>query len=63
MDTISLAGTLAFAMELADKGVKDFGLHFGEDPSNIRCHSEDRPPPGEFSEWRMGPNTWQKIWR
>ncbi|MEA1960669.1 MAG: aldehyde ferredoxin oxidoreductase family protein [Bacillota bacterium] len=30
MDTISLAGTLAFVMELAEKGIKDFGLHFGE---------------------------------
>lgn len=30
MDTISLAGTLAFAMELQEKGMADFGLHFGE---------------------------------
>jgi aldehyde:ferredoxin oxidoreductase len=30
MDTISLAGTLAFAMELQEKGLADFGLHFGE---------------------------------
>ncbi|MBQ6067595.1 MAG: aldehyde ferredoxin oxidoreductase family protein [Clostridia bacterium] len=30
MDSISAAGTVAFAMELAEKGVRDFGLHFGQ---------------------------------
>lgn len=30
MDTISLAGTIAFAMELQEKGMADFGLHFGD---------------------------------
>ena len=30
MDTISCAGSVAFAMELAEKGVHDFGVHFGE---------------------------------
>ena len=29
MDAISLGGTLAFAMELQEKGMADFGLHFG----------------------------------
>jgi len=29
MDSISLGGTLAFAMELQEKGMADFGLHFG----------------------------------
>lgn len=29
MDTISLGGTIAFAMELQEKGVVDFGLKFG----------------------------------
>jgi aldehyde:ferredoxin oxidoreductase len=29
MDTISLAGTIAFAMELQEKGMADFGLQFG----------------------------------
>jgi len=29
MDTISLAGTLAFAMELQERGMADFGLSFG----------------------------------
>ncbi len=29
MDTISAAGTVAFAMELKEKGVHDFGLEFG----------------------------------
>ncbi len=30
MDTISLAGTIAFAMELKEKGIKDFGVEFGK---------------------------------
>ena len=30
MDTISAAGTVAFAMELKEKGVRDFGLEFGK---------------------------------
>ncbi|MBQ7598390.1 MAG: aldehyde ferredoxin oxidoreductase family protein [Clostridia bacterium] len=30
MDTISCAGSVAFAMELAEKGVHDFGVHFGQ---------------------------------
>ncbi len=30
MDAISCAGSIAFAMELAEKGVHDFGVHFGE---------------------------------
>ena len=30
MDSISCAGSLAFAMELAEKGVHDFGVHFGQ---------------------------------
>lgn len=29
MDAISAAGTIAFAMELKEKGVRDFGLEFG----------------------------------
>lgn len=35
MDTISLAGTIAFAMELQEKGMADFGLKFG-DVSNMK---------------------------
>ena len=30
MDAISCAGSVAFAMELAEKGIHDFGVHFGE---------------------------------
>ncbi|MDR2610554.1 MAG: 4Fe-4S binding protein [Clostridiales Family XIII bacterium] len=30
MDTISCAGSIAFAMELAERGVKDFGVKFGD---------------------------------
>jgi aldehyde:ferredoxin oxidoreductase len=30
LDTISAGNTTAFAMELTEKGIKDFGLHFGD---------------------------------
>lgn len=30
MDTISLGGTIAFAMELKERGIADFGVDFGE---------------------------------
>ena len=35
MDTISLSGTIAFAMELKKEGLKDYGINFG-DTSNIQ---------------------------
>ena len=40
MDAISCAGSVAFAMELAEKGVHDFGVHFGE-TDNISRMFED----------------------
>jgi aldehyde:ferredoxin oxidoreductase len=40
LDTISLAGTLAFSMELKEKGLADFGLNFG-DFDNIDSIIED----------------------
>ena len=40
MDAISCAGSVAFAMELAEKGVHDFGVHFGE-ADNISQMFED----------------------
>lgn len=33
LDTISMAGTIAFAMELQEKGLADFGLKFGDTAS------------------------------
>lgn len=35
MDTISLGGTIAFAMELQEKGMADFDIHF-DDTSNLK---------------------------
>lgn len=54
MDTISLGGALAFAMELAERGIKDFGLRFG-DASNIRdvIHKIARRE-GQYSELADG---------
>ena len=40
MDSISCAGSIAFAMELAEKGIHDFGVHFGE-TDNISKMFED----------------------
>ncbi len=40
MDAISCAGSIAFAMELAEKGIHDFGVHFGE-TDNISQMFED----------------------
>ena len=52
MDTISLAGTIAFAMELQEKGMGDFGLKPGQ-PEDLPRVVEDvayrRGPAGELS--------------
>ena len=47
MDTISLAGTIAFAMELQEKGMGDFGLKPGQ--------PEDLPRVVEDVAYRRGP--------
>ena len=53
MDTISLAGTIAFAMELQEKGMGDFGLKPGQ-PEDLLRVVEDvacrRGPAGELAE-------------
>lgn len=36
MDTISVGNVIAFAMELTEKGIKDFGLHFGDVDSYLK---------------------------
>ncbi len=36
LDTISAGNTTAFAMELTEKGIKDFGLNFGEVESYLK---------------------------
>lgn len=52
MDTISLAGTIAFAMELQEKGMGDFGLK-PDQPADLLRVVEDvayrRGPAGELS--------------
>ncbi len=37
MDTISTGAVVALAMDLTEKGVKDFGLHFGEVESYVKA--------------------------
>ncbi len=54
MDTISLAGTLAFVMELAEKGIKDFGLHFGESENISDIIPKIAYREGEFSDLAEG---------
>jgi len=36
IDTISLGDTIAFAMELTEKGIHNFGIHFGETEKYLR---------------------------
>ena len=45
LDTISLGGVIAFAMEATEKGVRDFGVRFGEEEKIahlIKVIAEDR---------------------
>lgn len=39
MDTISVGNVIAFAMELTEKRIKDFGLHFGDTEAYLKVPS------------------------
>jgi aldehyde:ferredoxin oxidoreductase len=54
MDTISLAGTLAWAMELYDRGGKDFGVRFGDIQSVVDVVSKVARREGDASELANG---------
>lgn len=54
MDTISLGGTIAFAMELKEKGMADFGLEFGKTDNLIEIITKIAYREGIFSELAEG---------
>lgn len=60
MDTISLAGTLAFAMELAEKGIKDYGLRFGETSNISEAIKKIAYREGEFGDLADGSRSMAK---
>ncbi len=54
MDTISLGGTIAFAMELQEKGMADFGLSFGSLDDLVEVLHKIANREGIFSELADG---------
>ncbi len=54
MDTISLAGTMSFAMELQEHGIKDFGLSFGNTANILDAMYKIAHRDGELSELADG---------
>ncbi|MEG2987968.1 MAG: aldehyde ferredoxin oxidoreductase family protein [Oscillospiraceae bacterium] len=54
MDTISLGGTLAFAMELQEKGMADFGLEFGNIDNILEIVEKIARREGIYSELADG---------
>lgn len=54
LDTISLGGALAFAMELKEKGIKDFGLSFGDQTGIQDIIYKIAYRQGEYSELADG---------
>lgn len=54
MDTISLGGTIAFAMELQEQGMADFGLHFGDTDNIIDIIHKIAYREGKYSELAEG---------
>lgn len=54
MDTISLAGTIAFAMELNERGMADFPVHFGDAAGLIDAVEKIARREGIYSELANG---------
>jgi aldehyde:ferredoxin oxidoreductase len=54
MDTISAAGTIAFAMELKERGIADFGLEFGRTDNLVEALHKIANREGIFSELANG---------
>lgn len=52
MDTISLGGTIAFAMELQEKGMADFGLQFGKTENILEVVTKIAHREGVY--WELG---------
>ena len=54
MDTISAAGTIAFAMELEERGIADFGLTFGRTDNLVEAMEKIARREGVYSELANG---------
>ena len=54
LDTISLGSVLGFAMELEERGIKDFGLRFGETAGITEIISKIAYREGEYSDLADG---------
>jgi len=54
MDTISLAGTIAFAMELKERGLADFDLSFGDKDNIIDIIKKIAVREGKYSDLANG---------
>lgn len=54
LDTISLGGVLGFVMELQERGIKDFGLRFGETSGITEAIHKIAYREGEFSDLADG---------
>ncbi len=54
MDTISAAGTIAFAMELKERGIADFGLEFGKTDQLVEVMGKIARREGIYSELANG---------
>ena len=55
VDTISLGGTIAFAMELQEKGIMDFGLQFGKVDNILEIVGKIATREGIY--WELGEGT------
>lgn len=54
LDTISLGGTIAFAMELQERGIEDFGLQFGKADNLLEVIRKIAFCEGKYAQLALG---------
>jgi aldehyde:ferredoxin oxidoreductase len=54
LDTISMANVIGFAMELAEKGIRDFGMRFGDEAAFLEAPRLTALSEGVGTELRLG---------
>lgn len=62
MDTISLGGTLAFVMELQEKGIVDFGLKFEKTDNILEIIEKIAHCEGKYAELALGSKRLSEIY-
>lgn len=62
LDTISLGGTLAFAMELQEKGIADFELQFGKTDNLLEVIRKISFREGKYAELALGSKKLSEIY-